>query len=180
MSGPAGAERAHDPVARTILVALETALTHRVEPVVSESLASALSARLVGAVASVPRPDGGRSVVPDGPPLRRLPPAALARVVGYMRARLDQPVTLDDLAREANLSKFHFLRLFAATVGTTPHRYLTELRMVRGAEMLRSGDHTVAVVASRCGYATPSRFSAAFREHFGTSPGRYRHALTGS
>lgn len=169
--GPGIGPRGDDPVARSILAALQTALDHGVEPAVAEPLTMALTARLAGA-AEDGHPDPAPT--PAEPTLRRLPPATLRRVVDHMQARLDHAITLDELAREASLSKYYFLRLFAATVGVTPHRYLTALRMTHGAELLRSTDLTVAVVAARCGYATASRFSTVFREHFGTTPGQFR------
>lgn len=80
-------------------------------------------------------------------------PRALQRVTDYMAEHLHDQIGLDDLAREAHLSKFHFLRAFKATMGTTPHRYLTQMRMERAAEILASKRHTVSAVASMCGYA---------------------------
>lgn len=92
-----------------------------------------------------------------------------------MRDHLDGEVTLDGLAAQAHLSKFHFLRAFRAATGTTPHRYLVRMRMQKAGQLLRTGRYTVAEVAQRCGYAGSGHFSAAFRRHTGVTPDRYRH-----
>ena len=73
-----------------------------------------------------------------------------------------------------HLSPYHFLRMFRRSTGTTPHRFLLELRMRHGAALLRRGSTPIAVIAAACGYDSPSRFSEAFRRHFGASPSRYR------
>ncbi|MET0704629.1 MAG: AraC family transcriptional regulator [Mycobacterium sp.] len=100
--------------------------------------------------------------------------ATLSRVIDYIDAYTQDSITLDDLAREANLSKFHFLRAFVATMGMTPHRYLVEIRMARAAELLTVGDQTVSAIAALCGYSSSARFSANFRQHYGTTPGAFR------
>ena len=64
--------------------------------------------------------------------------------------------------------------MFRRSTGTTPHRYLVEVRMRRGAELLRHTDHPVSLVAAACGYQSPGRFAAMFRRHFGTAPATFR------
>ncbi|MDL5155611.1 helix-turn-helix transcriptional regulator [Actinomycetospora termitidis] len=153
-----------DPVVSATLGTLDTALRRGAGSVVAESLAQALGAQLL-----LGSSGDARDVGPPG----RLSARTLGRVVDHLHAHLGERVTLDDMARQANLSRFHFLRLFAATTGTTPHRYLTDLRMERAAEMLRSGRYGVAAVAASCGYASTSRFTAVFRERYGCTPGTF-------
>jgi AraC family transcriptional regulator len=152
-----------DPTAASILTALHTAMAMKSDALVAESLADALVMQVLS-----PRLEQSRN------PLATLATATLARVIDYVDAHLQESITLDDLAREANLSKFHFARAFRGTVGITPHRYVTEMRMARAAELLVGGRQTIPTVAAMCGYSSTARFTATFREHHGVTPGAYR------
>jgi AraC family transcriptional regulator len=156
-----------DPTAASILTALHTAMARKSNALVAETLAQALVMQLLS-----PRPHGDGSTRSSA----TLPTATLARVVDYVEAHLHDSITLDDLAREANLSKFHFLRAFRGTVGTTPHRYVMEMRMARAAALLVGEHRTVSTIAAMCGYSNVGRFTAAFREHHGVTPGAYRRS----
>lgn len=83
-------------------------------------------------------------------------------------------MTLDDLAAQVNLSKFHLLRMFTKSTGSTPHRYLVGLRLGRAANLLRHSTMPVVRIAAECGYRSPGQFSAAFRRVHGMSPRDYR------
>lgn len=98
----------------------------------------------------------------------------LDRVVEYMRARIGGDVRLDELAGLVNISKFHFLRMFTKATGTTPHRYLTRLRLHHAAGLLRNTGMSVQQIAMTCGYTSASRFAAAFRQQYGLAPAGYR------
>ncbi|MCE7011010.1 AraC family transcriptional regulator [Kibdelosporangium philippinense] len=101
--------------------------------------------------------------------------SGLDQVTEYMRAHLSEDIRLDELAALVSVSKYHFLRMFTRATGQTPHRYLTELRMARAAEMLRDNDKTVLQVAIACGYRSPGQFAAAFRRRYGVSPTEFRN-----
>ena len=98
----------------------------------------------------------------------------LERVLEYMDARYMEALSLDELAREAGVSPFHFVRLFRARVGVTPHRHLVCLRMDAAAAMLAETDRGVEDIALACGYRTARHFAAAFRRHFSQTPSGYR------
>lgn len=83
-------------------------------------------------------------------------------------------VSLDALAREAGLSKFHLLRLFKAVHGMTPSGYATAQRMERAKAMLKGTSLTAAAIAQAIGYESDSAFLRAFRRHTGTTPAAYR------
>src|ERR1700690_4240800 len=65
-----------------------------------------------------------------------LPQASLRRVKEYMEAHLQDNVSLDELARETHYSRGHFLRMFRAATGKTPHQYLTGRRIERAKRIL--------------------------------------------
>ncbi|MGW0709234.1 helix-turn-helix domain-containing protein [Streptomyces sp. NPDC002643] len=103
----------------------------------------------------------------------------LETVIAYMRAHLADRIGLDDLAREVALSRFHFLRLFSATTGQTPHRFLTGLRIETARRLLESTDEPVGRIGLRCGFSTASHFTAVFRRHIGHTPTGYRQFRRG-
>ncbi len=98
----------------------------------------------------------------------------LERVLGYMQAKYMEPLSLDELAREAGMSRFHFVQIFRTRIGVTPHRHVVRLRMDAAASMLVGTDRSVLDIALACGYRTASHFAAAFRRHFSQTPGEYR------
>jgi AraC-like DNA-binding protein len=106
-------------------------------------------------------------------------PAALAgwqvrRSMDLLESRIGTAVSLEELAREVNLSPFHFARAFRDSTGLPPHRYLIQLRMRRACELLAQTSLSVGEVAAAVGYADTAHFSRLFRRTVGASPGAYR------
>jgi AraC family transcriptional regulator len=97
----------------------------------------------------------------------------LARAVEFMTANLSRQISVDDIAREAGVSPFHFTRLFREKIGMAPHRYLTCRRMEKAQRLLTTTDLPVSLVGVECGYSRGSSFTAAFTQHFGTPPARF-------
>ena len=85
-------------------------------------------------------------------------------------------VLLQQAAREACLSEFHFHRLFRATFGETPHDFLTRLRMDRACQMLAS-ERSVTEVCFEIGYESLGSFSNKFRAQFGRSPAAFQREM---
>jgi AraC-like DNA-binding protein len=94
------------------------------------------------------------------------------RAMEYLRARLDDSITLADLADYADLDKFHLCRAFRAEVGMPPHRYLTHLRIARAKELLRDGMRA-SEVAPLVGFCDQAQLTRHFRRLVGTTPARY-------
>jgi len=82
---------------------------------------------------------------------------------------------LDQLARVAGVSKFHFVRSFKATYGETPIRYLTRRRVERAQDLLRAANLTVTEICLLVGFASLGSFSARFTQVVGESPTAYRN-----
>lgn len=100
----------------------------------------------------------------------------IGEVLSWMDAHYAEELALDDFAGLARLSPYHFLRVFRAHVGTTPHQYLTRVRLMRSAEALRQSDESVTRVAFASGFRDLSHFTHTFKKAFGESPGAYRTA----
>lgn len=96
----------------------------------------------------------------------------------YAAALLQEPLTLDDLARVAVMSPTHFLRTFRQAFKQTPHQFLTERRLERAKDLLRTTERPVTEICLAVGFASLGSFSALFRQRVGVSPASYRRATT--
>ena len=90
-----------------------------------------------------------------------------------------QEIDLDTVSRQAGLSPFHFLRLFARVLGVTPHQYLVRCRLRHAARLLADPARSVTDVAFDVGFADLSNFVRTFRRAAGVSPRAFRKAATG-
>jgi len=93
-----------------------------------------------------------------------------------------EPLALQDLADAAGVSKYHFLRAFAAEYGQTPAQYLAHRRVERAQDLLRATNLTVTEICHLVGYTSLGSFSGKFRALVGVSPSSYqaRFAETGA
>lgn len=98
----------------------------------------------------------------------------IERARAVIEARLDEKVPLEDLARAAHFSEFHFHRLFRAAVGETVAAHARRLRLERAAYRLVQGDDEVVRVALDAGFESHEGFSRAFKARFGVSPSVFR------
>jgi len=117
---------------------------------------------------------------------RRRPPEAPARdrrraveAALWLDAQAAQPVDLERAAREAGLSPFHFLRLFAKVVGVTPHQYLLRARLRHAARLLADEERAITDIALDVGFADLSNFVRSFHRAAGVSPRGFRRAARG-
>lgn len=88
----------------------------------------------------------------------------------FIREHLQEAVTLDQMAEACCMNPFHFLRLFKEFFHTTPHQYLTELRLEKARGLLKSGAVSVADACFAVGFASPASFSHLFKRRWGCSP----------
>jgi AraC family transcriptional regulator len=98
----------------------------------------------------------------------------VAKVLATMRRRLDEPLTLDELAGVAMFSKFHFARMFRRVTGVTPRRYLYALRLQEAKRLLTTTSLTVADISNRVGYRGVGTFTSRFTASVGVPPTEYR------
>jgi AraC-like DNA-binding protein len=98
----------------------------------------------------------------------------IARAARLIERDLSAALSLDVLAREAKLSRFHFVRAFAGVTGLTPHRYLRRARLRAAAVRLASGAAPVVEIALASGFRDVSNFNHAFRAEFGVTPREHR------
>jgi AraC family transcriptional regulator len=103
-----------------------------------------------------------------------LPGYKLRQITDWMTAHVAEDFSLERLAAQAGLSKFHFQRLFKRATGVSPSRYHINLRMSLARQLLRETKKSVVEIALEVGYADPSHFSRLFRRETGLSPSEYR------
>lgn len=89
-------------------------------------------------------------------------------------ARIERPLTVRDLASRAHLAPRTFARQFTATLGTTPHRWLTDRRVERAQQLLETTPLAVAAIAQRCGFGSIDALRASFVHLTGVTPTAYR------
>jgi AraC-like DNA-binding protein len=97
----------------------------------------------------------------------------------WLEEHATEEVDLERIAGLAELSPFHFLRLFARVLGVTPHQYLVRCRLRRAARLLADPDRSITDVAFDVGFADLSNFVRTFRRAAGVSPRAFRRAAKG-
>jgi AraC-like DNA-binding protein len=105
-----------------------------------------------------------------------LPRHILRRVIERMR-NLDTGLSLQMLAKESGYSRVHFVRMFRAATGHSPHNYLLRLRLDRARELLVSPTLSLTDIALECGFSSHSHLSRVFRQVLGATPSQYRRNL---
>ena len=91
-----------------------------------------------------------------------------------MHAKMEDELTLIEMAQSVELSPAHFSRMFRKSTGETPHEFVLRQRVERAKEMLCEAEMRVLDVAVACGFKTQQHFARVFRHIFGTSPTEYR------
>ena len=101
----------------------------------------------------------------------------LKRVIERMQSDLDKDIDLRTLAIESGYSASHFLRMFRAATGFTPHRYLLQLRVARAQAMIKNKAVHLIDVALACGFSSHAQLSSVFRQIVGVTPSEYRRSI---
>ena len=160
----AAADRLHrDDLISSVLTALRhTAELHGCSTLFFEHGAELIAER----VASL----GGEPAVSR---YHRLDAGKLARIDELIEARLGGDLSVAEMASTVNYEVSGFTRAFKLATGMTPHAYFTVQRLQRAAELLRGG-HSVTSAAFAVGYANASKFAAAFRRRYRTSPSEWK------
>ena len=105
---------------------------------------------------------------------------SLARARDFMRHAYQGPISLPDIAAQANLSPYHFLRVHKLAYGETQHEFLTRLRIERAKTLLARGSHNVTEACFEVGFSSLGSFSTLFNQRVGLSPSEYRRHVRSS
>ncbi len=101
-------------------------------------------------------------------------PKWVERVERHLHANVDQEISVEEMAKLAGYSRYHFTRLFEEHAGSSPAAYLNKLRLARATGLLRTNQLSVKEVAYRTGFNDVNYFCKSFRKSFGVSPGEFR------
>ena len=100
--------------------------------------------------------------------------ARLRRIKEFVDAKMEDELTLSEMAQSVELSRAHFARMFRKSTGESPHEFVLRQRIERAMTMLRADDARVVDVAVACGFKTQQHFARVFRQMCGVSPTEYR------
>lgn len=134
------------------------------------SAAASVARRLVLAA----QRDGGQRQYAPRPEPRCRAGASLAELQERVRASLDEPWSIDRMAKTAGMSRRTLARRFAEENDTTPVAWLTAARVTRAAELLEESTAQLSDVSTACGFGSSETFRREFRRAMGISPVRYR------
>jgi len=157
-----------DERVRTLLEELRQELAERREPsaLFVQGLAQALAVHLLRSYRDE-RATGRRG--------NALQAYKLHRVIALMNGQLAEDFSLAALAKAAQLSEYHFSRLFRRATGLAPSRYFIRLRIARARQLLLETDLSVIAIGLEVGYSSASHFSQIFRREVGVTPSHYRN-----
>jgi AraC family transcriptional regulator len=136
-------------------------------PLFASSVADTVALRLLRDHCSVDR----------RPSTVAMAPARLRRVRELVDERLGSPLTVEEMAEAAGLSRAHFTRCFRAATGQTPYGYVRERRLARARQLLQGSAHSIAEVAVMTGFHSQSHLGRVFRASMGVTPAEYRRRM---
>lgn len=96
------------------------------------------------------------------------------KIIEYINKNYANEIPISDLAKIANLSKYHFIRTFGAITGVSPIKYINMVRIDEAANLLKSADSNITEIANKCGYDNISYFIKTFKNYKGETPYSYR------
>ncbi|MEL7245796.1 MAG: AraC family transcriptional regulator [Cyanobacteria bacterium J06573_2] len=130
-----------------------------------DTLTSALVARLLRNYSATPTTCEAKG---------RLGKRKLNLVLDYIQAHIAEEITLSQMAKIADLSPFHFSRIFKESVGVSPNRYVNYCRVEKAKRLLEQQQISISQISAACGYSNPSYFIRQFRKIMGVTPKVYR------
>lgn len=107
-----------------------------------------------------------------------LTPRQLKAAIAYMDDRIDQDISVADMARDIGMSTFHFIRMFKKSAGLPPHKFFVTRRIDRAKELLRSPHLSISEVAEMSGFGGATQLTRAFRQFVGTNPSTFHKELS--
>ncbi len=110
----------------------------------------------------------------QGQSARPITDAMLAKVTNMIEDRIDEKITLDELAAVTDWDVYRFTRAFRNAVGQTPHQYVLSRRIERARSYLSATEDTLADVAFAVGFSSQQHMTNVFSKHLGVTPAKYR------
>lgn len=135
---------------------------HPAQALIVDSVSTAIAAHMLRCYNTFETVDQGHAAL--------LSRRELARLQAYIEENLDRTIGLAELAAIANVSRFHFTRLFKRSTGSTAMSFVELCRIRRAQALIAETDHTLVEVALMTGFADQSHFTRRFHRHVGCTP----------
>ena len=160
-----------DPAARQLMTLLfaDANEGYTTERLYTEHLAQALAVRVLYLGTQTKPPSNNSRTY-------GLPGHVLRRVIERMRS-FDSDLSLQALANESGYSRVHFVRMFKAATGSSPHNHLLNMKLERVRELLKNRSMSLIDIALDCGFSSHSHMSRLFHKFVGVTPSTYRRRL---
>ncbi|MFA5524067.1 MAG: AraC family transcriptional regulator [Tissierellales bacterium] len=101
----------------------------------------------------------------------------IIKAIDFIEEYYNSNISIEDLCKVSNLSPYHFIRLFKAKTGRTPHNYILDKKIEEAIKIIKSKDYSLIEVAQICGFISQSHFSTVFKKRVGISPSSYKKQL---
>lgn len=98
----------------------------------------------------------------------------IQKAISYIESNYDKPMTLDDIARTAAMSRSYLANTFKLITGISPYEYLLTIRIEKAVEALRNSDQDVMTIALECGFSSTASFNKIFKKNIGITPSELR------
>lgn len=145
--------------------------------IVRQDFGAEIANRVARRLVVSPHRDGGQAqFVPE--PIRTKPIGGLAPILNWMETNLDQELSVPQLARQAAMSPRTFARQFRRQTGTTPHQWLTHLRLLAAQRRLENTNDSMDEIAESVGWQTAVTLRQHFSRELRTSPTAYRRRFS--
>jgi AraC family transcriptional regulator len=102
----------------------------------------------------------------------------IGRSLAFIEKNLTSPMDLDQIARQACMSKFHFCRIFKKYIGATPMQYVISLRLRKAVTLLERKDLKICDIALKSGFNDLSEFNKQFKKLYGSPPSSFREPVS--
>ncbi|MCA6515071.1 MAG: helix-turn-helix transcriptional regulator, partial [Chitinophagaceae bacterium] len=102
---------------------------------------------------------------------------SINKAIAFIESNSTTDIQLKDIATQANLSQYHFHRVFKLLTGDTTKDFLTRLRLEKAALKLKHSQNDIGQIAFDCGYQNHETFTRAFKDYFGLTPLEYRNSI---
>ena len=100
------------------------------------------------------------------------------RAIDFLRGYYHRSdYSLNDIAQVANLSPYHFIRVFKSETGKTPYDYLLDIKLEKAREMIRGTEKTITDICYQCGFNNLDHFDDVFKRKMGVTPSEFRRAI---
>ena len=105
-------------------------------------------------------------------------PNSVLKAVYFIQRHYSEPISLDDIVNETQISKYHLTRIFQQYTHMAPMKFVTKVRIEQALMLLKDNNLTIDEIAKKVGYANGNYFNKVFRSFIGVSPGKYRNGKT--